>query len=219
MNIDLLWSNTQLSNTSHGGGEAYEIHANEIRKHGRRQYRHWALVTKALWSSKLSWPGHSQLWPEGYLHLSIEKNWQKTEKHWLSHKRQSERLTHGGCRKNRGSYLTLITPLSGQSRLIEKEYFGWSFLPSLHKNTGQTKVRVRGVSVTSVRMTIKFKQTSVRLVVGCSNERRDWKWSWVFAENQLAKHIGDTIRLQKTLSIDDYPVLPQRPSTKREVIL
>lgn len=38
--MDLLWSNTQLSHVSYGGGEAYEINANEILKHGRHQYRH-----------------------------------------------------------------------------------------------------------------------------------------------------------------------------------
>lgn len=74
---------------------------------------------------------------------------------------------------HRGNYPKLITLLSGKSRIIEKEYFGWSFLLSFHKNTGQTKIRVSGVSVMCTRIIIKFKQTSVPMVDGCSREQRD----------------------------------------------
>lgn len=38
------------------------------------------------------------------------------------------------------NYLKLITLLSGECSIIEKEYFGWSFLLSLHENTGQANV-------------------------------------------------------------------------------
>lgn len=102
---------------------------------------------------------------------------------------------------HRGNYPKLITLLSGKSRIIEKEYFGWSFLLSFHKNTGQTKIGVSGVSVMCTRIIIKFKQTSVPMVDGCSKEKHDWKWPEVSAESQPAKYTRSIIWLQKTLPI------------------
>lgn len=68
-----------------------------------------------------------------------------------------------------GDYLKLITLLSGKCSISEKEHLRWIFLLSLHENTGQTKVRIRGASVTHIRTTIKYKPTLAPMAVGCSN--------------------------------------------------
>lgn len=136
------------------------INANEILKHDRHQYRHWGLVTKALWSLKLSWPGHSRH-GQWAIYISVQKRIDRKLKSPgpRTKDNQSTEAKAAGVGHS-GNYLKLITLLSGKWSISEEEYFGWSFLLSFHKNRGQTEIRVRGASVTYIGITIKFMRTS-----------------------------------------------------------
>lgn len=164
--MDLLWSNAQLSNVSSGGRRAYEISTSDIRRHARRQYRHWGLVTKALWSTGTfkarAFPTvTSELFPSPFRKESIE-NWSLPNLGW-----------RGGGGHHSGHYLN--EPWDRSSfRIMMKQFEDEGMLSWVSFRTwGRLRQGKRGSNHTGQDLNQVQADFRKRLVV-CSSVYAPW---------------------------------------------
>lgn len=124
-----LWGRGSLRNQCQWNPKARQTSIQALRSGDKgltvpETFMAWAFLTMA---SGLSTSQYRKELTENWKALILAQKIIKEPNAWRLH-------------QDMGNYLKLIT-LPGKSKITKREYFGWSFLPSLHKNTGQTNVR------------------------------------------------------------------------------